>query len=174
MGGDANQSVVIDSLGGLRVLLNNSIRELYRRKATDQKFFRDIAVRHTIAISSGTGTCPDEIMREFLHNADITDDDNSLVTYYTYGADYNSGVNFNQLGYLTLQGDTFQYTAPSPDLADYGGNLFVTVASFPTFPAQMSDTIDFPSEATIDDLVLMLAMAISGKEPFQIVTTPTQ
>lgn len=160
---DANQSVVIDNLGGLRALLNNTIRELYRDKARDQKFTRDIVTRNTVTMTAGTGTCPDTVMRETLpHFGQFQDDNGSLITYYNYQIDAESGKNFNQLGYVWLQGDTFHYTAPSPTLNTYAGNLFVTCPTFPTLPGVMSDTITFPSETIIDDLVLALAAAITG------------
>ena len=168
-GSDANMSPQIDSKAGIRALLNSSIREIYRRYANDQKFIRDTVTIHTIAITAGAGTCPDEIMREFLHQANITDANDSLVTYYNYGADYNSGANFSQLGYLVLESDAFQYTAPAPDLATYTGNIFISVPTFPTFPADMADPITFPSETAIDDIVLFLANAILGREMYQIV-----
>ena len=168
---DAHQSSIIDSLGGLRALLIHSIREIYRRQSNDQKFIKDTVTRHTVTIAGGEGDCPDTVMREFLGQADVTDDNNSLVSYLNYGADYSSGVNFTQLGYLTLQGDTFLYTAPAPSLSDYDGNLYVSVASFPELPAQMTSAITFPSESTIDSVVLFLAMAISGKEGYHVITT---
>lgn len=162
-GGDANQSPVIDNLAGLRALLNNVIRDVYRAKATDQKFLRDITSRSTVVISSGTGAVPEEWMRELMHQADITDTNNSLVTYYNYASDYNSEANFNTLGYCYILGDEIKYTAPSPDFATYSGNLYVTVAQFPTFPASMAQNITFPSESTIDDVVIALANAIRDK-----------
>lgn len=164
IGGDANLSPVIDNLAGLRALLNNVIRDVYRAKAGDQKFLRDITSRSTVTISSGTGTVPDEWMKEFMHLSDITDSNNSQVTYYNYAADYNSGVNYNQLGYCYILGDEIKYTAPSPDFATYSGNLYVTVPQFPVFPASMAQEIPFPSEATADDVVRALAQAIRGGE----------
>lgn len=159
---DAHQSTVIDNLAGARALLNDTIRILYRARANSQNFYRDIVTRHTVVIAGGTGTCPDTVMRELLHQADVTDANGSLVTYYNYGADYNSGVNFQQLGYLTLQGDTFLYTAPAPDFDAYSGNLYVTVATFPTL-TNMSSSITFPSESIIDDLCSMLAQSLTGE-----------
>lgn len=164
MGLDPSQSNVIDNLGGARTLLNNSIRQLYRQKSNDQKFSQDITTRHTIAIGTGTGACPDEVMREFLHQANVTDENDSLVTYLNYQIDTNQ--TFDTLGYLWLEGDTFHYRAPSPDLDDFDGDLYVTVQSFPEFPAAMSSSITFPSETTIDDLCLMLAYAMLGKVEF--------
>lgn len=159
---DPSQSTVLDNLAGARALLNDTIRILYRARAKSQDFYRDITTRHTVTITGGTGTCPDTVMRELLHQADFTDANNALVTYYNFGSDYNSGVNFTQLGYVTLQGDNFLYTAPAPDLSDYDGNLFVTVATFPTL-GSMSSAITFPTEGIIDDLCSMLAQALIGE-----------
>lgn len=166
---DANVSQVIDNLGGARVLLNSAIREVYRRKAKDQKFINDITVLNTITISGGSGACNDEIMRECLHQANITDDDDSLVTFLKYPTDAGSET-FDQLGYAWLVGANFKYKAPSPDFSTYSGNLFVTVPSYPEFPAAMTDSISFPSDATVDDIVGVLAMALVGKETFEVIS----
>lgn len=165
-GMDANSSPVIDSKGGLRALLNNSIRHLYRLKSDDQKFIRDTVTRQTVTMTAGIGACPPEIMREFLHQAQFQDDNGSLITYWNYNIDQDSGQNFRQLGYVVMQGDNFNYTAPAPTTS-YSGNLFVTVPSFPTFPADLADPITFPSTATVDDVVITLAEAIMGKVDFQ-------
>ncbi len=163
--GDANVSVVIDSRAGMMALLPNCILEVYRRKAKDPRFLRDITAMTTVAITSGTGTLPDEVMREFLSTGNFTDANNSLVTYYEYASDYNSSVNFTQLGYSFLIGDTIQYTAPAPDLATYNGNLYITS---PTIPA-LATTMTFPTEETITDVILLLARAIRGEEKFEVV-----
>lgn len=167
---DANQSAIIDSLGGIRSLMNNSIREVYRRKADNQKFLHDISVRHTVSISSGIGDCPAEVMREFLVQSQFEDDNDSFITYLTYNIDWSSGQLFDQLGYVTMQGDSFKYRAPSPDLDTYSGDLFVTAPTFPQFPADMTDPITFPSDSTIDDIALFMAQALMGGEKFQVIS----
>jgi len=164
MGIDANQSAMIDNLAGMRALLNNCVLEVYRRKSKNPRFIRDITARTTVAITAGSGTLPSTVMREMLSSGDFTDDNNSLVTYYPYAADYNSGVNFTQLGYSYLLGDTIKYTAPAPDLDAYTGNLFITSPVLPTIGA----TIDFPTEETQDDVILMLAQAIRGEQKFEV------
>lgn len=166
---DATQSAVIDAMGGLRATLNHAIREVFRRKAKDQKFTNDISVRHTIAIAGGEGSCPDTIMREFLQQANITDENNSLVSFMNYPIDATNET-FNQLGYAWLVGDTLRYRAPSPDLDAFDGDLYVTVPTFPTFPVSMQSNLTFPSEATIEDVVLFLAMAITGQEKYEVVS----
>jgi hypothetical protein len=158
MGGDPNLSPVIDNLAGLRALLNNAIQSVYRDKAGEQKFTHDISVRHTVTIGSGTGTCPDEIMREFLPQANITDENSSLVSYKIYAVDATQET-FDQLGYLWLVGDTFHYTAPSPDLDDFSGSLYVTVPSFPAFPASMADDIPMDTDTT-NDVIMWMAQAL--------------
>lgn len=163
LGGDANQSVIIDSLGGARAALNDTIRTLCRKYSADQKFIRDTVTRNTVTITAGTGACPDTVMREFLHTGQFQDDNDSLITYYNYNVDFASDQNFNQLGYVVLQGDTFHYTAPAPDLDTYNGNLFVTAPTFPTFPASMATAITFPSVTFIDDLCSLLTEVLVGK-----------
>lgn len=168
--GDANSAPTIDSLGAIRALTNHAIREVYRRQSHDQKFIRDTVTRHTVVIGGGEGACPNEIMREFLGQAQFQDDNNSLITYYNYNIDFSSDQNYRQLGYVVMQGDNFEYTAPAPDLDGYDGNLYVTVPSFPTFPNNMASAITFPSESVVDSIVLFLSFAILGKEGYQVVT----
>src|SRR6185369_5653496 len=130
MAGDANASPLIDDLGGLRALLNHVIQNLYRQKASDVRFLRDITVRHTVAMTSGVGVVPDNILREFLIMGDFEDVDGSLITYYNFPIDFNSGNNFSQLGYTFIQGDSFLYTPPAPGTStSYTDNLFVTTPS---------------------------------------------
>lgn len=161
-GVDANASQQIDARGGLFALIPHAILAVYRSKANDTKFLRDITVKHTVAITAGSGTVPDTVMREYLKMADFADDDSSLITYYDYASDYNSGQNFDQLGYVYVVGDTFDYTAPSPN-DPYTGDLFVTVPTTPT----VTTSVTFPSEQTSDDVILWLAQAIQGKiSPF--------
>lgn len=162
-GVDANASQQIDSRGGLRALLPHVIANVYRGKAKDPDFVRDITTKHTVAITAGSGTVPTGVMREFLSQADFADDDNSLITYYDYAADYNSGQNFDQLGYVFITGDTFNYTAPSPN-DPYTGSLYVTVPTLPT----VTTTVTFPSEQTANDVILTLALAIQGKVGFEL------
>ena len=146
------------------MLLNECIRNLYRqRMAESQNFTRDTVTKNTVTITSGVGACPDTIMREFLPSmAQFADDNNSQITYFNYNIDADSGVTFLPLGYVRLDGDNFHYTAPSPTLDTYTGNLFVTVPTFPTFGA-MSASITFPSMAIIDDLCSLLATTLVGQ-----------
>lgn len=163
MGGDATTSVLIDNKAGFRALLNNAILEVYRRKAKDPRFLRDITTRSTVAVTANVGAVPATVLKEFLHQADFTDDNNALVTYYDYAVDFNSSTNFNQLGYVYVLADNFQYRQPGG--ASYTGNLFVTT---PTAPA-VATSMTFQSEQTIDDLVLLLAEAVMGKVNFEVV-----
>jgi len=97
-------------------------------------------------------------MREYMRSADFQDDDDSLITYYDYASDFNSGQNFTQLGYVFIVGDDFNYTAPSPN-DPYTGNLYVTIPSVPT----VTTTVTFPSDETANDVIALLAMAIRGQ-----------
>jgi hypothetical protein len=163
IGVDPNQSVEIDVKGGLRAMLNSAIRYLYREKAEDIKFRQDIAVDNAITITTGTGTLPDNVMREFLGQANISNSDGDLITYMDFPIDVTGGQTFGQLGYVWLTGmDTLNYRAPSPTLDTYSGTVTVSVPTFPTFGATMSDPITFPSTATLDDLCYVLALGIRG------------
>lgn len=155
---DANQSVVIDNLGGLFALLPHVILDVYRSKANDAGFLRSISQKHTVSMTAGVGTVPTNLMRELLGQANFADDDGSLITYFNYAVDYESGQNFSQLGYVMIVGDEFNYTAPFPTTS-YTGNLFVTGATTPT----VTTTVTFPDEATENDVIIALANAIQGK-----------
>ena len=163
MGGDANASPVIDSLAGLRALLNHCVLEIYRRKSANPKFLRDITTRTTVTIGSGSATLPATVMREFLSTANITDEDNALVTYYEYASDYYSTVNFDQLGYALVVGDLIKYTAPAPDLDTYSGSLFITSPCLPT----ITTSVTFNTQEVADDVILLLAKAIRGEISFE-------
>ncbi len=161
IGMDANQSNLVDNRAGLRALLNHCLNEVYRRKANDQKFLRDITLKNTVSLVTGSGAVPDTIMREFLHQANFADDRSSLITYYNYAVDFNSGENFQQLGYVYLDGGNFSYTPPNG--GSYTGNLFVTTPSIPA----ITTSVTFPSSETSDDVILLLSQAIAGKIAFE-------
>ncbi len=162
MGGDANMSPLIDNKSGLYALLRNSIRYVYRKYAGNQKFFDDINVRHPVTITTGAGTLPDEVIREFLHQAQFEDATHSLITYQPYSIDFNSGQNYAQLGYVNINGGIISYRAPAPVLATYSGSLFITVPSIPTLPDNSTDDIDLAEEA-LEDIIVTVAKAIRGE-----------
>lgn len=163
---DANASPIIDAMGGLRVALNSAIRQVYRNHANNPKFVRDIFTTNAVSMTSGSGICPDEVMREFLHLGEFTDADSSLITYYNYLSDYQSGQNYTQLGYLVLVGDNFKYTPPNGTNTSYTGTLTAYSPCFPSLPASMASNITFPSDTIIDDIVVSLAAAIVGQLEF--------
>lgn len=165
---DANVSSVIDARGGLRALLNHSIREVYRRKARDIKFRHDITETNTVTMVGGQAAIPDNLMREFLKQSNIKDENDSLVTYLDYQTDANQ--TFDQLAYLWIEGDTFYYRAPAPDLDAFDGDVTIECPTFPTFPGAMTQVITFPSQATIEDVILFLSQAILDKETYQVVS----
>lgn len=169
MGLDPNQSTVIDNLAGARALLDHVIQEVYRKKANDKKNFHDITTRHTISVVASSGAIPDEILREFLPQADFQDANNSLIAYIPYYVDYASGVNFSQLGYVTIQGDNFLYRAPAPN-SSYTGNLYVTAVTLPTLPANWSTTLTIGPD-TVNDIVIALAEALKGNYPLIVPET---
>ena len=168
MGGDANSSPVIDAKGGLRALLNHVIRETFRQKAKDQDFVKDINVQNSITMASGVGALPDTVMRQFLKQADYQDSNGSLISYFDYPIDSNSGQNYTQLGYISVVGSNIYYTEPAPGTStSYSGTLYMTVPSFPVFPASMASTIPMPVEIT-DDVILTLSLALRGQIKFDL------
>ena len=173
MGTDANVSNVIDAKGGLRALLNHVIRETFRQKAKDQDFIKDINVRNSITIASGVGTLPDGVMRQFLKQADYQDSNGALITYFDYPIDSNSGQNYTQLGYISITGDNIYYTEPAPGTStSYSGTLYMTVPTFPTLPASMASVIPLPT-AVIDDVIMLMALALRGQVKFDLTGSVT-
>jgi len=169
MGGDANSSVNIDSMAGLKALLPHVIRNVYRKNAADVKTRHDVVTKHTIAVTASVGAVPDEIMREFLSQADFQDSlNNKCIAWLPYAVDYNSGVTFSQIGYVTIVGDNFNYRAPSPNQS-FTGSLYVTVPSMPTIPSNWATEIAIGSD-TAQDICLALAYAIRGEMSFEGVT----
>ncbi len=165
MGVDPNASVLIDNKGGLRALLNHAVLEVYRRKAKNPNFIKDINLQQTVPIVAGAGTLPDTVIREYLQQADWQDVNGSLISYFDYPMDFGSGQNYNQLGYVTVNNSTISYTEPAPGTStSYTGNLTVTVPSTPT----IGTNIDFESQQTADDVILLLAEAIAGKIQFLV------
>ena len=163
MGTDANSSVVIDSRPALRSLLNTCIRETYRQKAKDPNFIKDINVLNSITITSGAGTLPDTVMRQFLRQADWQDDNRSFISYFDYPVDANSGQNFSQLGYVSLTGSTLTYTSPVTN--PYSGNLYLTVPCFPVFPVSMASDIPITDDVA-EDVITLMALGIRGQVKF--------
>lgn len=165
MGGDANTSVVIDGEATLKALLPHVIRQVYRKKANDVRNRHDIVVKHTVAITASSGAVPTTIMREFLPQADFQDSSsNKCIAWMPYAVDYNSGVTFTQIGYVTIVGDNFNYRAPSPNQS-FTGSLYVTVPTMPTIPTSWSTDIDIDATTT-DDVILTLALALRGEMTF--------
>ncbi len=166
MGGDANTSVNIDSLAGLKALLPHVIRNVYRKKAANVKDRHDIVTKHTIAVTASVGAVPEAIMREFLAQADFQDSlNNKCIAWLPYAVDYNSGVTFTQIGYVTIVGNDFYYRAPSPNQS-FTGSLYVTVPSMPTIPSSWSTEIDI-GENMADDIIIALAKALRGELVFE-------
>jgi len=165
MGGDPNTSVVIDGEATLKALLPHVIRNTYRKKANDKRNRHDIVVKHTIPITASVGAVPSTIMREFLSHADFQDSSNNkCITWFPYAVDYNSGVTFSQIGYVTIVGDDFNYRAPAPN-QNFTGSLYVTVPSMPTISSNWATPIDIDS-TTADDIILALALALRGEMTF--------
>lgn len=169
MGGDANTSVNIDSMAGLKALLPHVIRNVFRKKASDVKDRHDIVTKHSVVVTASVGAVPDELMREFLSQADFQDSlNNKCIAWLPYAVDYNSGVTFSQIGYVTIVGDNFNYRAPAPNQS-FTGTLYVTAPTMPTIPSNWATEIDMDADVA-QDVILSLAYAIRGEYSFDGVT----
>lgn len=161
VGIDPNLSALIDNRPALRALLNTAFSTVYRKRAQSKKDWRDISVRHTVSMSGGSGAIPNELMREFLHQADFEDEEGSLISYIEYNID-NRQL-FTQLGYVRVVGDTFDYNLPDAGGA-YTGDLYVTAVSVPEFPATPTDDIPMTAEI-FDDVCGTLATMLRAEMP---------
>lgn len=163
MGIDPNSSALIDNLPALYALLDTAISAVYVKRARDKKNWRDISVKHTVSMSSGSGAIPSELLREFLHQADFADEDNSLISYLTFGIDDRETFS-NYLGYVKVVGNNFEYTAPLGASGTYTGDLYVTAPSSPEMPNDSTTDIAMTSEV-FDDVCSTLALMIRAEYP---------
>lgn len=121
---------------------------------------------HTIAMSNGAGTLPDEVLSQCLNNANVTDpNDVSVGKFQSYVPQFVDfiGPRDNiqaQLNWWTCKGDTdflfLEANAEYDPSSGFTGNLDLTVPSVPAVPATASDPI-VVSEEIASDLVEALA-----------------
>ena len=132
---------------------------MYRKRAAHKKNWRDIAPRSTIAISANSGTLPDGVLREFLHQADFANDAGELISYVGYELD-NQQL-FTQLTYVTLQGSTIVYR-PADGASAFTGNLYITAPTVPAISSNPDTALNLTDEI-FDDVCSTLALMIRGE-----------
>ena len=162
MGLDPNSSAGLDNKVTFRAMLDSALSTVYNKRAKDPKGFRDLAVRHAVAMVAGSGAIPSELMRAYLHTADFSNGDGDLISYLEYPMDNNASAIYQQLGYVIVQGDDFVYTTPSSG-APYTGTMNVTAISLPALPSNSTDPVPITDEI-FDDVCYTLALAVRGEE----------
>jgi len=163
IGGDATLSPVLDNRPAFRALLDTAHSAVIAKRARDKKNWRDVVIRHTIAMTNGVGALPAGVLREFMHTADFENGDGDLISYIEFAIDNNELFD-TYLGYARIVGDSLYYTAPNTDFGDFTGNLFLTVPSVPTYPSDPDDDISMTDEI-FDDLTATLALMVRGELP---------
>jgi hypothetical protein len=121
---------------------------------------------HTISMSNGAGTLPDEVLSQCLNNASVADPaDISVGKFQTFVPQYPDfiGPRDNiqiQLNWWTCKGDTdFLFLEANEEYdpsSGFTGDLELTAPSVPAVPATASDPVVVPEEVA-SDLVEALA-----------------
>lgn len=126
---------------------------------------------HTLAVSNGVATLPDEALTSCLWNSSIADpDDLTVAQAQSFVQEWIDFIaprdNWQiQLNTFTVKGDTdFHFLEANADYdpsSGLTGDLELTIPSVPAIPAAATDTVDAPSEVT-SDIVEALANALRG------------
>lgn len=125
---------------------------------------------HTISMSGGTGTLPDEALSSCKYGASIADPDDvtvaqtqTLVPFWTDFIQPRNNLQL-QLNYWTIKGDSaLYYLAPQEEYpGSFASDLELTIASVPEIPATSGATLDVPSEV-LSDLQDALSKALMGE-----------
>jgi len=125
---------------------------------------------HTITMSGGTGTLPDEALTSCKYGASIASSTDVTVaqtqTLIPFWPDFIQPRNNLQLqlNYWTIKGDdALYYLAPQEEFpGTFAGDLELTIASVPGIPALESATLDVPGEV-LSDLQSALSKALMGQ-----------
>jgi hypothetical protein len=125
---------------------------------------------HTVAMTSGVGTLPDEALTSCKFGASIADPDDvtvaqtqTLVPFWSDFIQPRNGIQL-QLNWWTVKGDDeLNYLAPQEEYpGSFTGDLEVTIASVPSIPSTSSATLDVPGEV-LSDLQDALSKALMGE-----------
>lgn len=122
---------------------------------------------HTVVMSSGTGSLPDEALTACKFGASIADDSDvtvaqtqTLVPFWQDFIQPRDNIQL-QLNWWIVKGDRSVYLLqPSEEYpGSFSGDLEVTIASVPAIPASAGTAIDADDEV-ISDILQALAAAI--------------
>lgn len=145
--------------------------------------FQDVAIRaaadpekrsllrrtHTVAMTNGVGTLPDEALTSCKYGASISDPaDDSIAQVQTLVPEWpdfvqtRSGIQ-SELAWWIIKGDDqLFYVEPNASYdpaSGFTGNIEITIASVPEIPATPGATLDVPGEI-LSDLLSAMALAL--------------
>lgn len=171
-GMDANTAPNLDDATTIMEALVPSIfqavAESYAADPRKQSLLRRT---HTLTVTNGVATLPDEVLTSCLWNGSIADpNDVTVAQAQSFVAQFYDFIqprdNWQiQLNWWNVKGDTeFHFLAANDEYDPndgFDGDLDYTGPSVPEIPANASDTVNVPSEVA-SDLVESLANALRG------------
>jgi hypothetical protein len=167
-GGDQLRSALLDADMTMESLVQQVFQQVALRYAGGDSDSQSLLrATHTVALTNGVGTLPDEALTSCIWGSSVDVDGEPLIGP---AMSYIPWISFTQpsdnlLGYYSVRGNTeFYWIDPNETYtpgAGRTGNVEVTIASVPLVPASASDPVDVPSEC-FSDLVTALAVAISS------------
>lgn len=155
----------------MEALVPSIFQSVAERYASDPRTQSLLRRTHTLSVSSGAATLPDEVLTSCLWNSSIDDpSDVTVAQAQSFVPQWYDFVqprdNFQtQLNWYCVKGDSdFHFLEANEDYdpsAGFTGSLELTVPSVPEIPTLAAGTVDVPSEVA-SDLIEALANALRG------------
>lgn len=161
-GGDANSSPVVDNKVVLEDLFYSALRQAIVEGSDKPAEIGDLKHDHTIAITNGAGTIPDNVLDEFLDSSSIYSDDgtlNGLMSFHPRYFDYIR-AGHSQLGYYTVRDAQLLLKSPGGAMSSYNGNVHLVTTTMPTV-ADATTALSISTE-TAKRTVEILAGSLRG------------
>lgn len=158
-----------DATGIMEALLPTVFQDVAMRYAANPDKRSLLRRTHTIAMTNGVGTLPDEVLSAGKAGATISDPDDvtvaqsaAMVWYWNDFVAPRSGL-LLQIPQWIIKGDDVLVYLEADEEYDsasgFTGDLDLTIASVPEIPATAATTLDVPNEV-LSDLVAALADAL--------------
>lgn len=170
MAGLPLDSPVVDSDIIAETLVPNVFQDIALRYAADPDKRSLLLKTHTLSLTDGVATLPDEALSQAKGGAVISDpDDVSVAQNAALVWNWNDFVAprnglLSQIPQWTIRNDIFYYLEADAtyDPSDgFNGELELMIATIPETPTLATGTLDIPVEAE-SDMVAALAQAIRG------------
>src|ERR1043165_3707515 len=170
-GSDQLKSALLDADMTMESFVTNVFQNVALKFAADEEGRSLLRRTHSITLTNGVGVVPDEVLTQCKWGASIADPDDltvaQLQSFVPYWSDFvqpRSGLQAD-IPWWTIKGDDdFHYLEAGEDydpVDGFNGLIELTIATVPTVPASVTNTIDVPSEV-LNDLITGLANAIRG------------